>query len=177
MSSSEIEEQSIMGHLQAMMQMVSISLHRQNSLPSGLQGLDPEYACLRSMMLEPQNPTMWNALALVYMMTNRYDDATDAIERSLELDTSIAWTWSIWGDLLGLVGDEDESERAYCMAVELGSDEPHVLWYLIHCRVRRRYYPEALVLLEQLIPQYPEKQSLWDMYTRCFQHSNRYLPE
>jgi len=177
MSGSDIEEQYILGHLQAMMQMVSISLHRQNGLPDNLQGLDPEYACLRSMMLEPQNPTMWNALALVYMMTNRYDDAADAIERSLEFDTSIAWTWSIWGDLLGLIGDEDESERAYRMAVELGSDEPHVLWYLIRCYVRRGYHPEALVLLEQLIPQYPEKQSLWDIYTECFQRLNQSIHE
>lgn len=177
MSGSDIEEQNILGHLQAMMQMVSISLHRQNGLPNGLQGLEPEYACLRSMMLEPQNPTMWNALALVYMMTNRYDDAEDAIERSLELDTSIAWTWSIWGDLLGLVGDEEESGRAYRMAVELGSDEPHVLHHLIRYYAMRGYHPEALSLLEQLIPQYPERQSLWDVYTECFKHLNRFLRE
>lgn len=177
MSGSDIEEQNILGHLQAMMQMVSISLHRQNGLLNGLQGLEPEYACLRSMMLEPQNPTMWNALALVYMMTNRYDDAEDAIERSLELDTSIAWTWSILGELLGLVGDEEESGRAYRMAVELGSDEPHVLHHLIRYYAMRGYHPEALSLLEQLIPQYPERQTLWDVYTECFKHLNRFLRE
>ncbi len=52
----------------------------------------PEYACLRTMMLEPRNPTMWNSLALVYMMTGRLKDAQDAIERSLDLDSSLAST-------------------------------------------------------------------------------------
>jgi len=173
MSGSEIDERQILGHLQAVMQMVSISLHEMEGVTDTLQGIEPEYACLRSMMLEPQNPTMWNALALVYLMTNRYDDARDAIERSLDLDTSIAWTWTIWGDLLGLLGDEIESVRAYRMAAELGSDEPNVLQQLIHYYAQRGYHPETLSLLEQLIPQYPDDQSLWDIYTECFQRTKQ----
>lgn len=175
MSGYDVDEQNILDHFQAMMQMVFISVQKQDGFENSFEGLDPEYACLRSMMLEPQNPIMWNAFALVYMMTNRYDDATDAIERSLELDTSIAWTWSVWGDLLSLVGDETGAERAYRMAVELGSDEPHVLQRLISHLTRRGYHPETLSLLEQLIPQYPEKQSLWDIYTECFQRSKHPL--
>jgi tetratricopeptide (TPR) repeat protein len=121
------------------------------------------------MMLEPQNPTMWNALALVYMMTSRYEDARDSIERSLDLDSSIAWTWSIWGDLLAFLGDDLEAERVYRMALELGSDEPHVLRQLVEYYMQRGNHPEALSLLERLIPQYPEDQLLWDVYTECFQ--------
>ena len=173
MSGSEIDERQILSHLQAVMQMVSISLHEKEGVTNTLQGLEPEYACLRSMMLEPQNPTMWNALALVYLMTNRYDDARDAVERSLDLDTSIAWTWSIWGDLLSLLGDEIESLRAYRMAAELGSDEPHILQNLIHHYMYRGYNPETLRLLEQLIPQCPDDQSLWDIYTECYQRINQ----
>jgi tetratricopeptide (TPR) repeat protein len=172
MSGIEIDDNQLLCHLQVVMQMVSISLHEREGVTNTLQGIDPEYACLRSMMLEPQNPTMWNALALVYLMTNRYEDAQDAIERSLDLDTGIAWTWSIWGDLLGLLGNESEAIRAYRMAVELGSDEPHVLQQLIHHYAQRGYHPETLMLLEQLISQCPDDQSLWDIYTECFQQTH-----
>ncbi len=173
MSGSEIDERQIIGHLQAVMQMVSISLYEREGVTNTLEGIEPEYACLRSMMLEPQNPTMWNAMALVYLMTNRYDDARDAIERSLDLDTSIAWTWSIWGDLLSILGNDTESVRAYRMAAELGSEEPHVLQQLIHHYTQRGCHTETLSLLEQLIPQCPDDQSLWDIYTECFQRINQ----
>jgi tetratricopeptide (TPR) repeat protein len=169
LSGSELTDENILSRLQAVMQMVSISLQEKEGATNTLLGIDPEYACLRSMMLEPQNPTMWNALALVYMMTTRYEDARDSIERSLDLDTGIAWTWSIWGDLLSLMGNELEAERAYRMAVELGSDEPHVLRQLVQCYTKRGNHPEALSLLEMLIPLYPEDQMLWDIYTECFQ--------
>ncbi|MDH4213040.1 MAG: hypothetical protein OEV85_03885 [Candidatus Thorarchaeota archaeon] len=169
MSESEMDEKQILGHLQAVMQMVSIALYEQEGVAGTLEGIEPEYACLRSMMLEPQNPTMWNAFAIVYMMINMYDDAQDAIERSLNLDTSIPWTWSIWGDLLSLLGDDTESLRAYRMAAELGSEEPHILQRLLHHYKERGCHPEALSLLEQLIPQCPDDQSLWDIYTDCFQ--------
>jgi tetratricopeptide (TPR) repeat protein len=173
MSESDFDERNILGHLQAVMQMVSISAYEREGIINGFRGMEPEYACLRSMMLEPQNPTMWNALAIVYIMTDRYDDARDALERSLDLDTSIAWTWSIWGDFLSLLGDEIESVRAYRMASELGSDEPHVLQKLVHHNAERGYSLETISLLEQLIPQFPDDQSLWDIYTECFQHKYR----
>jgi len=110
---------------------------------------------------------MWNALALVYLMTGQYENAQDAIERSLDLDSSIAWTWSIWGDLLTTVGNNLESERAYRMAVEMGSSDPYVLHNLVSLFYERNNHPEALRLLVQLIPQCPEDQSLWDLYTEC----------
>ena len=175
MSGYETEEESILGHLQAAMQMVTASIHESTSAKSDLRELKPEYACLRSMMLEPQNPTMWNSMALVYLMTGRYKDAQDAIERSLDLDSSIAWTWSIWGDLLSLVGNDVESERAYRMAVDMGSTDPHVLQQLVSFFSIRGNHPEAIGLLEHLIPQCPDDQSLWDLYTECITRNKRLL--
>jgi len=173
-SGSESEEESLLGHLQAVMQMVTIN-HIENQGKSISDGVAPEYACLRAMMLEPQNPTMWNSMALVYLMTGRYEDAQDAIERSLDLDSSISWTWSIWGDLLAQLDDEIESERAYRMAMELGSIEPHVLSQLVRYFFKRKNYLETLGLLEMLIPQCPEDQSLWDLYTECLLMNNLML--
>jgi tetratricopeptide (TPR) repeat protein len=113
---SDIEKENLLGHLHAAL--LSASQHEKTGL-SISDAMAPEYACLRTMMLEPQNPAMWNSLALVYLMTGRYSDAQDAIEKSLDLDSSVAWTWSIWGDLLTLVGNATESERAYRMAAEM----------------------------------------------------------
>ncbi|MGY5880248.1 MAG: hypothetical protein RTV31_08355 [Candidatus Thorarchaeota archaeon] len=178
MSGSETEEENILGHLHAAMQMVTLTQLESQGI-STPDGIAPEYACLRAMMLEPQNPTMWNSMALVYLMTGRYEDAQDAIERSLDLDSSISWTWSIWGDLLMQLGDEVESERAYRMAMEMGSVEPHVLNQLIRYFHKRRNYSETLGLLELLIPQFPEDQSLWDLYTECLMMKKpmlRYIP-
>ena len=143
MSGSETEEESILGHLHAAMQSVATSQQEGSGL-SLPEGIAPEYACLRAMMLEPKNPTMWNSMALVYLMTGRYEDAQDAIERSLDLDSSISWTWSIWGDLLAQLGNDIESERAYRMALEMGSVEPHVLNQLIHYFFKRRNFSETL---------------------------------
>ncbi|TFG31018.1 hypothetical protein EU528_07245 [Candidatus Thorarchaeota archaeon] len=167
MSGSEIEEENILGHLHAAMKMATKATHENPGISMDVT-IAPEYACLRTMMLEPQNPTMWNSMALVYLMTGRYEDAQDAIERSLDLDSGIAWTWSIWGDLLAQIGDELESERAYRMAMELGSIEPHVLNQLVRYFFKRKNYSETLELLEILIPQNLEDQSLWDLYTACF---------
>jgi len=178
MSGSETEEENLLGHLHAAMQMATIT-HQESQGISTPEGIAPEYACLRAMMLEPQNPTMWNSMALVYLMTGRYTDAQDAIERSLDLDSSISWTWSIWGDLLVLLGEELESERAYRMAMEMGSVEPHVLNQLVRYFFRRRNYSETLGLLEMLIPQCFGDQSLWDLYTECLVMNNqllRYIP-
>jgi Tfp pilus assembly protein PilF len=135
------------------------------SLPIG--GIAPEYACLRSMMMEPQNPTMWNAMALVYLMIGRNDDAQDAIERSLDLNSSNSWTWTIWGDLLSQLGDDLEAERAYRMALELGSTESHVLTQLVRFFFRRGNYHDTIETLQNLLPQCPDNQWLWDLYTQC----------
>ena len=166
LSGSATEKENILVHFQSAMQMVTTNRQNWRGIPDGGQ-LAPEYACLRSMMLEPQNPTMWNSFALVYLMTGRLSDAQDAIERSLDIDSSLAWTWSIWGDLLTTKGDLLESERAYRMAVELGSTDSHVLHQLVNLFSQRGNHPEVLQLLEQLIPQQPEDQSLWDLYTEC----------
>ena len=178
MSGSEIEKENILGHLHAAMQRDATTPHEGQWLTIP-EGIAPEYACLRTMMLEPQNPTMWNSMALVYLMTGRYEDAQDAIERSLDLDSSLSWTWSIWGDLLAQIGDDVESERAYRMAMEMGSVEPHVLNQLVRYFFKRRNYSETLGLLEMLIPQSPGDQSLWDLYTECLLMNKlmlRYIP-
>ena len=174
LSGSEIEEENIPSHLQSAIEMVTTVYHECSGIMEG-EKLPPEYACLRSMMLEPKNPTMWNSMALVYMMTGRITEALDAIAQSLELDSGIAWTWSIWGDLLLFKGDLQESERAFRMAVEMGSTDRHVLHQLVRLFTDRRNYLDALRILEQLIPQYPDDQALWDLYTDCIAQNKRLL--
>jgi len=160
LSETEIEDENILGHLKEVIQRVEVSESSKSTI-----GI--EYACLRSMMLEPRNATMWNALTLVYMMSNRTEEAEETIERSLDIDTSNAWTWTIWGDLLRQQGRLVESERAYRMAVELDPNDTFALRHLATLYFAREAYPEAMNLFEMLIPFIPNDQDLWDAYSVC----------
>lgn len=160
MSGIEIENENILGHLHEAMDRAAPTTDTTSCL-----GI--EYACLRSMMLEPQNPTMWNALALVYMMSDRAKEAEAAIEKSLDINTSNAWTWTIWGDLLRQEGRLMEAERAYRMVLELNPSDPYVLKHLALLYSARGAYPEAVDLFQRLIPSIPNNQDIWDAYSSC----------
>ncbi|MFX1578468.1 MAG: tetratricopeptide repeat protein [Promethearchaeota archaeon] len=162
LAGTEIEDENILGHFQEAIQRAEVSDEEKPAI-----GI--EYACLRSMMLDPQNTTMWNALALVYMMSDRMQEAEEAIVRSLDIDTSNAWTWTIWGDLLRQNGDSTEAERAYRMATELDPKEIHALRHLALLYLERSALPEAVDLLQIIISVTPNDQELWDAYSRCLQ--------
>jgi tetratricopeptide (TPR) repeat protein len=166
LSETEIDDENILGHFQEAIQRVERSEESKSAM-----GI--EYACLRSMMLEPRNPTMWNALALVYMMSDRAQEAEEAIESSLDLDTSNAWTWTIWGDLLRQEGRLVDAERTYRMAAELNPNDTHVLRHLAILYSARGAYPEAVNLFESLIPLMPNDQESWDAYSACLRRLKR----
>lgn len=165
MTGSDVEERKFLRNFHVVLWKASDSGHYAKDVIEVEQQFSPEYTCLQSMMLEPQNPTMWNSMALVYMMTGRIEDALDAIERSLDIDSGDAWTWSIWGDILDQLDNHTESERAYRMAFELGTREPHVLRQLIQKYIQRSNIIDALMMFEYLLPLCPNSQPDWDQYT------------
>jgi tetratricopeptide (TPR) repeat protein len=160
LSETEIKDENILGNFQEAIQRVGISEQEQSRI-----GI--EYACLCSMMLEPRNTTMWNALALVYMISDRMEAAEEAIERSLDIDTSNAWTWSIWGDIFLQEGKLVEAERAYRMALELDPNDYCALRHLAKLYYRRAAFPEAIDFLQILLSLRPNDQDMWDVYTHC----------
>ncbi len=160
LSETEIDDENILGHFQEAIQRVEVSEELNSAI-------GVEYACLRSMMLEPRNTTMWNALALVYMMSNQVEEAEEAIERSLDIDTSNAWTWAVWGDLLRQEGRLVDAERAYRMAAELDTTDVRALRHLALLYLARGALQEAIELLQRLIPVLPNDQELWDTYSTC----------
>jgi tetratricopeptide (TPR) repeat protein len=175
MSESEIKDENILGHFQeAMLRASGPAIDRavQTELVDS-QVIDAEYACLMSMMLEPKSPTMWNALALVHMMSSKARDAEEAIKHSLDIDTSNSWTWTIWGDLLRWEDRTIESERAYRMAVELDPDNDHALRQLVFIYDSRGAHLKTLHILESLLPLSPEDQEIWNIYSRCFRRESK----
>ena len=175
MSETDAKNENLLGHFQeAMLRASGPAIDRvlKERLDDS-QTIDAEYACLMSMMLEPRNPTMWNALALVQMMSNRVEEAEEAIERSLDLDTSNAWTWTIWGDLLRQEGRLVEAERAYRMASELNPQDPYALRHLAILCTTRGAHPEAVELFQMLIPFLPNEQEIWDTYSTCLRRMNK----
>ena len=166
LSETEIDDENILRHFQKAIQRAEGSEELKSVI-------GVEYACLRSMMLEPRNATMWNALALVYMMSNRSQEAEEAIERSLDIDTSNAWTWTIWGDLHRQEGSLVDAERVYRMATELDLNNAHALRHLTLLCSARGAHPEAVDLFEMLIPIAPNDQELWDAYSICLRRLNQ----
>nr|KXH72202.1 MAG: hypothetical protein AM325_01640 [Candidatus Thorarchaeota archaeon SMTZ1-45] len=160
LSGLEIENENILGHFKE-------AIHRSDDSEEAKSVVSAEYSCLRSMMLEPQNTTMWNSLALVYMLSDNVSDAEEAIERSLDIDTSNAWTWSIWGDLLKHMGRLVDAERAFRMVLELDPNDTHALHQSVTIYTLRDAYPEVLDMLQRLIPLTPNDQELWDAYSAC----------
>jgi predicted Zn-dependent protease len=128
-------------------------------------------AWISSMLLEPKNPTFWNAFALVYMMNGDYEAAENAIDSSLESDTGIAWTWRIWGDLFLRIGRSGEAERAYRMSLELESWNAHSMRQLSILYMQRGAFPEAAKLISRLLLTTPNNQDLWDSLTHCIRNS------
>jgi Flp pilus assembly protein TadD len=126
-----------------------------------------ERAWVNSMLLEPKNPTFWNAFALVYMINGDHEAAEHAIERSLEIDTGVAWTWRIWGDLFLRMGQSGEAERAYRMSLELKPWSTHSMQQLSILYMRRGAFPEAVELISRLLLMLPNNQELWDSLTHC----------
>lgn len=126
-----------------------------------------EQSWLHSMMLEPKSPAFWNSFALVYMMNGDLASAEEAIDRSLEIDTSISWTWRIWGDLFLRSGQNSEAERAYRMSLELEPWDTQALYQLSILYMNRGAYPEAASLLGKLLLVVPNNQELWDYLTVC----------
>jgi tetratricopeptide (TPR) repeat protein len=175
LSETESENENLLGHLQeAMLRASGLAIERVlDEKLDHSQPIDAEYACLMSMMLEPRNPTMWNALALVHMMSNRMAEAEEAIESSLDIDTSNSWTWKIWGDLLRQEGRWMEAERAYRMASELNPQDPYAIRHLALLCISRGAHPEAAELFELLIPFLPNDQELWDSYSACLRRMRK----
>ena len=132
-----------------------------------LDEVSAERAWINSMLLEPKNPTFWNAFALAYMMNGDIDAAETAIERSLEIDTGIAWTWRIWGDLFLRLGKTGEAERTYRMSLELKPWNTHSMQQLSRLYMLRGAFPEAVELISRLLLVLPNNQDLWDSLTHC----------
>ncbi|MHA2373913.1 MAG: tetratricopeptide repeat protein [Candidatus Thorarchaeota archaeon] len=126
-----------------------------------------EKECIRSIMLDPESSTRWNALALVYMITGKTKLAEEAIKNSLELNTSNAMTWRIWGDLLMGIGQNIESERIYRMSLELDPTQIVTMHRLVQLLIKRKAYPEAMEVLERLVVLSPNDQKVWDAYSIC----------
>ncbi|MGY5876434.1 MAG: hypothetical protein RTU30_11870 [Candidatus Thorarchaeota archaeon] len=173
MSESDVDNQSLLKHFnEAIVQTVSSEFPSNFTQLQNASGI-PEYACLRSLMLEPENPTMWNALALIYLTVGRLEDAEDAIVKSLDINTSNAWTWRIWGDILVMEKRADEAELSFRMALELEPGNPHALYEVFHLLLNRNALIEASDTLYQLLELSPNNQKLWDCYTSCVTNRHR----
>jgi predicted Zn-dependent protease len=126
-----------------------------------------EEFCLRELMLEPTNTMKWNALALSHLIMGNLEEAEDAVESSLDIDTSNHLTWRILGDILHLQSRNKESENAYRMALSLEPCDVHVMFQLARLCFERDAFIEATEIMMRLASVIPNDQRVWDILTNC----------
>lgn len=114
-----------------------------------------------------KDPIVWNSLALVYLMSGDIDRAKDAIQKSLEIDTSISTTWGLWGRILECADDRTNAERAYRMAAELQPDSADVLYRMALLKMQRQDLVGAIEDFSRVLEHSPSDQRVWDHLTAC----------
>ncbi len=114
-----------------------------------------------------KDPVVWNSLALVYLMSGEIERAQDAIQRSLEIDTSISATWGLWGRILECANDCKNAERAYRMAVELEPESTEARYRIALLRMHRQDLVGAMDDLSRILEISPSDQRIWDSVTEC----------
>ncbi|MBD3407608.1 MAG: hypothetical protein GF411_15940 [Candidatus Lokiarchaeota archaeon] len=91
-----------------------IFLFEQSEKQKSFSGIRNKFEELDILFeFNPLNPISWNALAVVYILTERIQQSEEVICYSLELDSGNYLTWRIWGKLLHHIGKNREAENAF----------------------------------------------------------------
>ena len=101
---------------------------REGAVSTPAPAVDPESAEARHRALheleeataaEPGNAETWARLGNAYFDENRYQDAIEAYERSLDIDPNQAGVWTDLGVMYRRSGNPEEAIRAFDRAVEV----------------------------------------------------------
>jgi tetratricopeptide (TPR) repeat protein len=123
------------------------------------------------LVLEPEDPLILNSMAAAFLVCGHEKEAEERILLSLDLNTSLASTWHLWGLICLSKGAPEEAEQAFSMAADLNPARRETLRNLTLLRLSRHRIPEALETLFQLIELSPEDQRTWDLYTEVLSRS------
>ncbi len=120
----------------------------------------------QALLLSPNNPVLWNELAILYAF-DLQDQAAYArtIEHSLALDPEFEETWSLSADVKANIGNDLPGAIAdYQHVLELKPQQCTVRRVLANLQLQEELWVDAAALLEETTEVCPAMAELWDIY-------------
>ncbi|MBC7364796.1 MAG: tetratricopeptide repeat protein [Candidatus Aminicenantes bacterium] len=91
-------------------------------------------------------------LARLYFIQERYEDAFENIQKSIQVRNRFALAHNLRGLILEKLGDNDEAENSFAQAVKIVPDDPTFLFNLARTQFNNGKYNLAKENFENLLP-------------------------
>ncbi len=121
------------------------------------------------------NPVYFNNYGVVLKSLERFQEAKEAFEKAITLNSRYADAWSNFGQMLLLLKEEEQSiEHAINKALELVPNHPDALLHLAELRHRQECHVECAELLIKILPRQPNNVELLCRIAECYILSKRF---
>lgn len=120
----------------------------------------------QSLLLSPNNPVLWNELAILYAFDLNDQPAYQrTMAHSLALDPGFEQTWSLSADVKANIDRDFRGAIAdYAHVLELKPAECTVRRVLGNLQLQEELWDDAALLLEETLDVCPQMRDLWDIY-------------
>ncbi len=120
----------------------------------------------QALVLSPNNPVLWNELAILYAFDLQDQEAySRTIAQSLALDPEFEETWSLSADVKSNIGgDLPGAISDYQRVLELRPTQCTVRRVLANLQLQEELWGDAALLLEETTIVCPGMADLWDIY-------------
>lgn len=120
----------------------------------------------QALRLSPNNPVLWNELAILYAFDLQDQEAyARTIEHSLALDPEFEETWSLSADVkANIAGDLQGAIADYQHVLELTPGACTVRRVLANLQLQEELWADAVTLLAETTEICPTMTDLWDIY-------------
>ncbi|MCI0534982.1 MAG: tetratricopeptide repeat protein, partial [Verrucomicrobiales bacterium] len=107
-------------------------------------------------------------LAFALMRDSKYGEAIKPLTRTIALGGADGKVFGLLGFAYMNQGRPTSAEGAYRQALVFEPENLDFKLGLVKCAVETANYPQALALLDELIQQYPERDSLWTLQASIY---------
>ena len=138
----------------------NLSRHEQSQLAQEAEKMQEEIykagARKKAAEIAPERPEMWGNLGITLFNASRFEEATDALSKSISLDSNVAIIWSYLGLANFTMKKYDDAIPPLEKADELTPGDARILVNLGSCYQAANRIEEALVTFRKA-KQYADK--------------------
>lgn len=110
----------------------------------------------------------WRNLGLIYVRSDRYDDAISAFTKMIELGGGDGYSYGLLGFAYASKQDYQAAEAAYRNALLLQPENTEWRLGLTRCVFKQQKFEDAATLLDGLIERYPDKADFWLLQAQTY---------